>query len=313
MTKIDSPRRAPRAPRMRSALFAPGHRRDFLDKLWRSGADGVILDLEDSVPAALRPDARSAIASWIALPQSARQIICVRINALDQNCLEEDVGAAISHSLVALQIPKVRGPEDVLRVEKVLARLEAQAGLGAIQILIWPLLETALSVRNSFEIATCSPRIAYMGAGASPNGDLARDLGLHHTDSMLETLYVRSKVIVDVRAAGVPNPIGGLSTAIGKPAEVERYARFMRSLGYEGIMAIHPSQVVVANAVFGPTVDEIANARKLVAAFDAAQREGKGALAFDGGMIDMAHYRTALELLDRAGEFDRRRALLRSD
>ena len=185
--------------------------------------------------------------------------------------------------------------------------------IGFVTTLSGPTAVIGNDMRNSFEIATCSPRIAYMGAGASPNGDLARDLGLHHTDSMLETLYVRSKVIVDVRAAGVPNPIGGLSTAIGKPAEVERYARFMRSLGYEGIMAIHPSQVVVANAVFGPTVDEIANARKLVAAFDAAQREGKGALAFDGGMIDMAHYRTALELLDRAGEFDRRRALLRSD
>ncbi len=295
-----------KVPRMRSALYVPGHRLDFMAKVYRTGADAVILDLEDAVPAVRRAEARATIEQWMAEPQSSRQIICVRINAPEQSCLDEDLAACVSKALTAVQVPKVQTPADVLCVDRALARQEQNAGLEEGVIRIWPLLETPLGVRNAFEIAACSGRVAYMGGVASPNGDMARAMGYRETGTFLETLYIRSKVLLDARAAGVPNPVSGMTPRIGDAAELERYANFVRSLGYEGMMAIHPSQVVVANAVFAPGADELGGARRLVEAFEAAGKEGQGATVHDGGMIDIAHYQTAQDLIARAEEFERR-------
>jgi citrate lyase subunit beta / citryl-CoA lyase len=205
-----------RAPLMRSALFVPGHRDDFFTKGARSGADGLIFDLEDSVPKPMRAEARVKVAAWIARPGAARQVLSVRINALEHDCLDDDLSAAVTRSLTAVQLPKVESPDDVLRLESALVRHEQRLGLPAGHVRIWPLLETAQGVHSAFEIAMCSARVVYMGAGLSPNGDLARSLGVHHTGTFLEALFVRSKVLLDARAAGVPNPIGGLSATIGR-------------------------------------------------------------------------------------------------
>jgi citrate lyase subunit beta/citryl-CoA lyase len=165
---------------------------------------------------------------------------------------------------------------------------------------IWPLLETTTAVHAAYEIATASPRIAYMGAGVSANGDIARDLGIQHTGTYLESLFVLSKVLLDVRAAGVPNPMSWITNTIGDTDLYWRNARFVRSLGYEGALLIHPSQVEVANAVFGVTSEEVEEAKKLIEAMESGQRDGKGAITYKGIMIDEAHLETARAVVERA-------------
>ncbi len=292
----------PRVPRLRSALFVPGHRRDFLAKLAGGEADAAILDLEDAVPDPEKESARREVARWLgARAPESRPAACVRINPLARGSLEEDLAAALVPGLLAVLVPKLAGPEDVLHVEAALARQEARAGIEAGRIRIWPIVETAAAVRAAFEIATASTRIAYMGGSAGADGDLARELGFRWSASFEETLYVRSKVLVDVRAAGVPNPMTGVVTNLRELSEVEAFARQSRGLGYAGMMLIHPSHVPIANAAFGASPEELASARRLVAALESAERAGAGAIEHEGRMVDAAMLRVARELLAEAG------------
>lgn len=287
------------APAIRSALFVPGHRDDLFTKATNSGADGIILDLEDAVPETRRDEARGKVRNFLSHRRSDRCAVFVRINALDEKCLDEDLAAAVSPGVSAILIPKISYEDEVLGLEQALGRHERSLGIDK-EIFIWPLLETARGVRRAFEISSCSRRIAYVGASVSRNGDLARALGVLHTGTFQESLFVRSKVLLDARAAGIVNPIGGVCTQIGDLDAVERDARFMRSLGYEGMMAIHPSQVKILNSVFSPSDADVAAATKLVREFQRAQKEGKGALKHQGSMIDFAHFRTAEALLKQA-------------
>lgn len=295
-------------PRLRSALFVPAHRRDFLAKLDGSPADAVILDLEDAVPADHKAGAREAVRDWLkGRAAGERPLACVRINPLADDSLEEDLTAAVAPGVRAVLLPKLERAEEVRVLEQALAARELEAGLPAGDLRIWPIVETARAVHAAYEIATASPRIAYMGGSAGDRGDLARELGFRWSADFLETLYVRSKVLVDVRAAGVPHPMTGVVTNLDGTAEVEDFARQSRGLGYEGMMVIHPAHVEVVNAVFSPSEEELAAARRLLAAMERAERGGDGAIAHEGGMVDAAMVRVARELLAEADETRSRR------
>ena len=150
------------------------------------------------------------------------------------------------------------------------------------------------------EIARSSPRVAYMGGGTSRQGDIVRALNFRWSAQGDETLYLRSKVLVDARAAGVPNPISGLVSGVGGSDDVVLFALQSRSLGYEGIMVIHPDHVAVANETFSPTEAERVEAKELAAAFADAEAQGRGAVTHKGRMIDRANVETlrAQGLLD---------------
>ncbi len=219
-------------PRLRSALFVPGHRRDFLAKLERSAADAVILDLEDAVPAELKAPARDEVKRWLdTRPAGGRPLACVRINPPADACLAEDLAAAVSPAVCAVLLPKLEAPDEIRELARALAGREQEVGLPEGSIRIWPIIETARAVRAAFEIASASPRVAYMGGSAGDRGDLARELGFRWSQDFGETLYVRSKVLVDVRAAGVPNPMTGVVTNLEGTAQVEAFARQSRGLG----------------------------------------------------------------------------------
>jgi citrate lyase subunit beta/citryl-CoA lyase len=288
-------------PRLRSALFVPAHRRDFRERAVASGADALILDLEDSVPVTERDAARAAVADWFAEPATG-PAICARINALEERCLDADLAAVVRPGLVAVMVAKQTHASDVRAVAKKLTKHERRAGVPTGSIRIWPSLETALAVRNAYELASASERVAYMGAAAAPNGDLAHSLGFQWTTSFLETLFVRSKVLLEVRAAGVPNPMTGVITNLRDLGEVESFAHQSRAIGYEGMMVIHPSHVPVVNGVFGATTEDVAAARRLLEAWEGALKAGVGALDHEGHMVDAAMVRVARELVARAEE-----------
>ncbi|HEX7096187.1 MAG TPA: CoA ester lyase [Acidimicrobiales bacterium] len=290
------------APRIRSALFVPAGREDFLTRAADRGADAVILDLEDSVSAAGKERAREAAGEWIAARgEAARPVVCVRVNALDDGVLAEDLEHVVQPALRAVLVPKIRHEDDVRAVAEELAYYEGRRGMPLGTVRIWPLVETVDAVQRAAAIASASPRVAYMGGGSSAGGDLARELNFEWSPDGLETLYVRSKVLVDVRAAGVPNPVSGLVTDIDDIDVVRQFAAQARRLGYEGMMVIHPSHVAIANEVFAATAEQLREARAILDALASAEREGVAAVVVDGRMVDTAMARSAAELLEREG------------
>jgi citrate lyase subunit beta/citryl-CoA lyase len=144
-----------------------------------------------------------------------------------------------------------------------------------------------------------------MGGAAADGGDLARALGFRWTPSAAETAYLRAKVLIDVRAAGVPNPMSGMVSTIDRADEVESFARQSRDLGYEGMMVIHPAHVPIANSAFTPTDEEIEEARAIVATLEEAAARGSAALVFQGRLIDTAMIETASRLLDDYARLER--------
>jgi citrate lyase subunit beta/citryl-CoA lyase len=154
---------------------------------------------------------------------------------------------------------------------------------------IWPLLESPGAVLAAGAIAAASPRVAYLGGGTSRGGDLAATVGYQWTAEGLETLHLRSHVLLAARAAGIRYPMTGVVTALDDQSAVTIFARQSRQLGYDGMLVIHPDHVAVANAVFGTTAEERAAAHRTLRAVEAAAAAGgDGATALDGHMVDLA-------------------------
>jgi citrate lyase subunit beta / citryl-CoA lyase len=289
-------------PRIRSALFVPAHREDYLAKADARGADAVILDLEDSVAEGARDRAVEAASRWIAnRPDPHSPVVIVRINPLSKRRMQSEIMKLVSPNLTAVQIPKVDSPQGIRTVSEFLGYAEGVRGLDYGRIRVWPLIESAAAVQRSRKLASSSTRIAFMGGGAAEGGDLAASVGFRWTASMQETHPLRAKVLLDARAAGVPNPMSGIFVDIADLEGLERFALQNRNLGYEGMMVIHPSHVDVVNRVFGPTEDELREAEEIVAAVESAGRGGDGAITVRGKMVDEAHANTARLLLARAG------------
>jgi citrate lyase subunit beta / citryl-CoA lyase len=289
-------------PRVRSALFVPAHREDYLAKVDSRGADAVILDLEDSVAEKARDQAVETASRWIAdRPDPHSPVVVVRINALSKGRMQSEIMRLVSPNLTAVQIPKVDSRQDIRTVSDFLGYAEGVGGLEYGRTRIWPLIESATAVQRSAKLARASTRIAFMGGGAAEGGDLAASVGFRWTASMRETHPLRAKVLLDVRAAGVPNPMSGIFVDIDDLDGLRRFALQNRDLGYEGMMVIHPSHVDVVNEVFGPTEDELKEAEEIVAAVRSAARRGDAAVTVRGKMVDEAHAKTARMLLARAG------------
>lgn len=294
-----------RVPRIRSALFIPGQRRDFLEKANTCGADAVILDLEDAVAAPGKPSARVHAGDWLrdrAPGQSP--LVTVRVNAVGEGAIERDLDAVVHPALLAVLVPKVRTVDEILEVAELLSWFEGRRGLTRGAVKIWPIIETAEAVRDVDRIAGASSRVAYLGGGTSEQGDLARAIGFEWSLAGWETLYIRSRVLVAARAAGVPNPMTGLVSGLADPDEVRQFALASRQLGYAGMMVIHPKHVAAVNMIFTPTAEQIREATRVIAVLDEAADRGLGAVNHDGRMIDVAMARTAATLIADAAAID---------
>lgn len=303
-------------PPIRSLLFVPANREDRIRKALAGDADGIAIDLESATPQGESELARareivarvlreaSALAPGTSPdpePRAARRpAILVRVHEAGSPDQARDLEAIVGASLVAILLPQVVTPDDVASTDAALTHAEQAAGLAPGRIRIMPLVESANAVRQAYEIASASPRVAYMGGATSRGGDLARSLGYRFTDAGLETLFLRSKVLVDVRAAGVPNPISGLWGRVDDLEGLRAFAQHSRDLGYEGLLTIHPAQVPIVNAIFSPSAAELAEWRRIIAAMEDAEREGLGAIRLDGRLVDAAHAKTARQQLEKA-------------
>jgi len=289
----------------RSMLFVPGHKPDWIAKGDASGADALILDLEDSVPTAAKKDARAAVADATHASRLHHADLWVRPNPLVSGLIGPDLEAVVGPGLAGLFLPKVFTALDVLRIDAVVSHLEQREGLepGSISLIVS--LETATSMAQCEEIAGATTRIGTLLGATGPDADVGRELGFEFTPKGDETLYLRSRILLACRAAGLHHPICGLWQDIHDVDGFRTFALDNRRLGYRGIVVIHPSHVAPANEVFTPSAERVAFYREMIEAFHAAEAEGHAAIDFRGRHVDLAHAKTAqgvIELAESMGQ-----------
>ena len=279
--------------KLRSLLFVPGDRADRMEKALASGADALILDLEDAVVAAAKPAARESVADFLSRPRG-RVKLFVRINPLDSGIADADLDAVAPGRPDGWVLPKAEGSASVLDLD---ARLAERGDRTA------PILPIATETpRAIFQIgsyADAPARLAGLTWGAE---DLPAAIGAETSrdgDGRYTAPYqlARSLTLFGAAAAGVA-PIETVYPAFRDIDGLTAYARAGARDGFTGMMAIHPAQVAPINAAFTPSRGALERARAIVAAF--AADPGAGALSVDGRMVDAPHLRQARALLARA-------------
>ena len=287
---------------IRSALFVPAHRRDWVGKAIRVSPGAAVLDIEDSVPPEHKAAAMANLHSEIAELRAAGVGAFVRVNPLHERTGEE-IAAATTEGLTAIVLPKVADPVEIRRLHDLLSYHEGRAGLPHGSVGILPLPETAQGMHDARDIARASDRVRGIhGALSGPvSGDFARAFGFRATSDGIEQLYLASKLVLDSRAGGAPYPIAGIfGTPMNDLAATEALIRRARDLGYTGVAVMHPSHVAIANAVFRPTPEEVAYFEGLLRAFDDAEKAGLGAVSYQGAMVDYAMLSLAREVIAEA-------------
>ena len=287
---------------IRSFLFVPGNRESMLDKATNAGADALILDLEDSVPAEEKVAARELVARKIPELVASGQRVWVRVNKSLYLYDFDDLLAVVQPGLEGVYVSKPNGPEDIHTAASMISEAESRAGMAIGSVAIMPILETARSMELCFEIAQ-HPRVAGLIGATAKNGDINRALNYVWTAGGRETDYLKSRVVMAARAAG-KMPIGGLWQQIRDLDGLEQASRLDRQFGMAGVMVLHPAQVPVVNRVFTPTEDEIRYYQGMIAALEAAQADGRASAMYDGEHIDIAHVKTAREIIDLASNLE---------
>ena len=287
---------------IRSALFVPAHRRDWVGKAIRVSPGAAVLDIEDSVPPDAKPQAMANLRDEIAELRASGVGAFVRVNPLSERTSEE-IAAAATEGLTAIVLPKAATPDEIRRLHDLLSYHEGRAGLPHGSVAILPLPETPEGMHDACALAKASPRVKGIhGAISGPvSGDFARAFGFRATSDGIEQLYLASKLVLDSRAGGAPYPIAGIfGTPMNDLAAVERLIRRARDVGYTGVAVMHPSHVAVANAVYRPTEEEVTYFAGLLQAFETAEKAGLGAVSYQGAMVDYAMLPLAQEVMAEA-------------
>jgi len=283
---------------LRTVLFAPGNRPDRAEKAIGLNADAACIDLEDAVPLAEKEKTRTLVRE--VLDRNPGKRIYVRINALTTPYYKEDLEAVVCKNLTGIILPMVESPEDIFKLDRLLTPLEKKAGVKVGSLEVHSDCETAKGLEEIYSIASAKPEnhpVTAVGFGAA---DYTMDLGINLTREGKELDYPRARIAVASRAAGIMPPLDApwmidLKDIDGLIADAKR----AKSYGFQGKTVIHPNQIQPCNDVFTPTEEEIVCARKIIEAFDEAEREGKTAIQLEGKFIDYAivkRYRGIYEL-----------------
>ena len=299
---------------IRSILFVPGSEPDQVEASTGLGSDAVIIDLEEPREPfgdAARTRAGEQVGAFLhGLARPDRPRYFVRVRSPRTGFTFRDLRPVVGEHLTGVLVPKIDGAADVVAADAVLTAVEVEAGLEPGTTLLYPILETAEALRNAYEIGTASPRVAYMGGAISRFGDICQNVGYRWTAEGTETLYLRSKVLIDARAAGIRYPISGMWG--GQTDDEEGFLRFateLRDLGYFGMMLGMAEHVELAHRVFTPTADEIAYWSDLDRlAAEAAADPASGPITYgdpndgEGHIVHGAHVASARKGLQWARE-----------
>ncbi len=265
---------------LRSFLFVPANQPARIPKALASGADAVILDLEDTVPASEKIGARAEVRAALGLPRDVK--LYVRINAIDTPHCYPDLIGTIGVGLDGVVAPKIESASHIHTIDWLLRQLELERGVTQPIDLI-PIVETAAGMVQLDAIANASPRVRRLTFGA---GDLTRDLGQILTGDEIAIVDARARMTLASRAAGREPPIDTVYLDVRNLDGIGQVARTARVLGFQGKLCIHPDQVAVVNAAFMPSPDEIARAERILAAFAKSEAKGIASIEVDGGFVD---------------------------
>ena len=208
--------------------------------------------------------------------------------------------AAGTANVVGIVLPKAEDPDVIVEIERALDASEKASGKPDGSTTIIPLIESALGVRLTYEIAKASKRVECVMFAGAEQGDLIADLGAEWTPEGTGLLHARSEVLLSSRAAGVPYPMEAVFMDFRNLEALRVECELARTLGYIGKVAIHPAQIPVINDVFTPAAEVVEYQRKVLAAFEEAEAAGQASIAVDGRMVDYAVARVARTIIDRA-------------
>jgi citrate lyase subunit beta/citryl-CoA lyase len=268
----------------RSVLYMPGSNARAIEKARTLPVDGVILDLEDSVAPEAKPAARRQVMDAIAAGGFGLREVIVRINALDTEWWLDDLNAAAKVRPDGVLVPKISTPNHLEDVAERLVDISADH-----RIRVWAMMETPLAMLNARDIAAVAKDVETRLEGfVMGTNDLAKETRAKVTPGRAPLLPWLMTCVAAARAFGL-NILDGVYGDLGNTTGFARESEEARDMGFDGKTLIHPSQIAPCNAAFSPSADEIAEAKKIIAAFDRPENADKGVIALDGRMVERLH------------------------
>jgi citrate lyase subunit beta/citryl-CoA lyase len=297
---------------LRTVLFVAGSDENELSSAMSHGADAVMIDIEEPrtpFPEHERERTRAMVREYLDTADTGPEApaLFVRVQPIDSGHTLRDLTAVLRPSLTGVLLPKVQTANDVVAAAALLDCLEVETGRERGSTAIYPILETARAINNAYEIGASSDRVAYMGGAVSRFGDIHQAIGFRWTPEGRESLYLRSKALIDARAAGVKWPISGMwGGDLDDRDGYRRWAVELRDLGYRGMMIGDPSLIEIAHEVFTPTSEEMAYWNDLDRLAREAEANGLGPITYgdanqgEGHVVHIAHVGSARMNLDWA-------------
>jgi len=274
-----------------------------VDKALKSGADVIIIDLEDAVPLAQKEETRPKVRGKV-LQHGGKNTI-VRVNAIGSGFCLGDLDEVIVKELGCIMLPKVESPEQIREINHRLLRVEEERGMppGAVSIIL--LIESARAVQNIFHLLSEKTDPARVLTAAFGAADYSLDLGMEITKEGSELMYPRSRIAVACRAAEIEPPLDtpfmiDLKDMEGLKADALR----AKQLGFQGKLCIHPNQIEPCHAVFSPTEEDVLYAEKVIQAFEEAEASGVAAIQLDGKFVDYPVVERARRTLELAKQIE---------
>jgi citrate lyase subunit beta/citryl-CoA lyase len=264
----------------RSVLYMPGSNARAMEKARDIPADALILDLEDAVAPDMKDVARQQVTNAVEARGFGKREVIIRINGLLTSWGEADLAAAVAAMPDAILAPKVSTLADLRSLEDGLAKHKADPSIA-----LWAMIETPLAILNIAALAGAGGRLACFVMGTN---DLIKELRGAHTPDRGNLFAALGLSVAAARAYGLA-AIDGVFNDIQDVDSFDRHCHQARSFGFDGKTVIHPTQVDACNTIFAPSADEVAAARKVLAAFDLPENKGKGAIKLDGRMVELLH------------------------
>ncbi|WP_293945402.1 CoA ester lyase [Sphingomonas sp.] len=266
---------------IRSFLFTPANHPRKVEKVFASGADAIILDLEDACAASEKPASRAVAVAALSAPRSC--LGYVRVNATDTEWCFRDLDEVVGPWLDGIVAPKIERPEEIVLIDWMIAQFERERGLPVGAIDLMPIIETGAGLHALDAIIAAGTRMRRVSFGA---GDFTRDMGMKWSADEAELAYARGRLILASRVGGLEAPIDTVHIDLADEDSFDQSVVTGVKFGFQGKLLIHPKQVARTNQSFMPSAKEIARAEKIVAAFNAAEGAGSASIQVDGYFVD---------------------------
>jgi citrate lyase subunit beta/citryl-CoA lyase len=276
-----------------SRLYLPGNNPGMMINAGLHSADGLILDLEDSVSPEKKDEARILVRNALRQVDFRGAEKIVRINQGERGL--NDLRILIPHNVNLVIVPKCETKEQLIVVNKEIEDIRKKFKLKN-PVFLMPVIESAIGVENAYDIARASGNVVAMAIGLE---DFTADIGVHRSPGAMESFYARSRIIIAAKAAGIA-PVDSVFSDVGDIEGLKQNVINSKALGFAGMGCIHPRQVAIINEGFSPDEEEIERARSIVLAFDEAKKRGLGVVALGTKMIDKPVVEKALKTIELA-------------